>query len=191
MKPIGVLGLQGGYDPHLRMLAKLRIEAQKVSTLSEFDNISGLIIPGGESTTIGKLLVQHNLLEPLREKIRSGLCVFGTCAGLILLSHHAEGSVQPLFDVLDVDVKRNAYGRQSSSFEATVKLSGENLPLQMAGIFIRAPQITRVGAEVKVLASYEDLPVAVQQGRILAASFHPELTQDTTLHEVFIKLAQS
>ncbi|NNM53144.1 MAG: pyridoxal 5'-phosphate synthase glutaminase subunit PdxT [Spirochaetales bacterium] len=191
MKPIGVLSLQGGYDPHLKMLARLGVEAYKVSTLSEFDNISGLIIPGGESTTIGKLLVQHNLLEPLRERIRSGLCVFGTCAGLILLAHQAEGSVQPLFDVLDVDVKRNAYGRQSSSFEAIVKLVGENLPPQMAGIFIRAPQIIRIGSEVKVLASYEDFPVAVQQGRIMAASFHPELTQDTALHEAFVKLAQS
>ncbi len=190
MKPIGVLGLQGGYDPHLRMLAQLGVEAHKVSVLSEFDNLSGLIIPGGESTTIGKLLVQHNLLEPLREKIRSGLCVFGTCAGLILLAHQAEGSVQPLFDVLDVDVKRNAYGRQSSSFEAIVKLVGKDLPPQMAGIFIRAPQITRVGSGVTILANYEDLPVAVQQGRIMAASFHPELTQDTALHEAFVKLAQ-
>ncbi len=191
MKPVGVLGLQGGYDPHLRMLSTLGVEAHKVSTLEEIDHISGLIIPGGESTTIGKLLVLHNLLEPLRKKIQAGLCVFGTCAGLILLSHQAEGSAQPLLNVLDVDVKRNAYGRQIYSFEAQVKLQGENLPPYMAGIFIRAPQITRVGSRVRILASYEDLPVAVQQENILAASFHPELTQDTALHQAFLRLMKS
>jgi 5'-phosphate synthase pdxT subunit len=169
------------------MLKSLNAEAYPVKTLAEIDSVRGLVLPGGESTTIGKLLVLHGLFDPLRERIMAGLPIFGTCAGLILLSKKALGSSQPLLEVLDVDVQRNAYGRQIESFETQVELLW-GAQAQSSAIFIRAPQIVRLGESVKVLARHENRPVAVQQGKILAASYHPELTENTALHQLFLSL---
>lgn len=184
---VGVLALQGGYDPHVRSLERLRVKAVKVKSWAEIDQVDALVIPGGESTTIGKLLHIHGLLEPLRAKIQDGLPVFGTCAGMILLSKKAEGMEQPLLGVLDVTVLRNAYGSQTESYEAKVELVGQKQK-SMLGIFIRAPRITEVGPEVKTVALYEGVPVCVRQGNLLAASFHPELTEDLSLHRYFMAM---
>lgn len=189
MKPvIGVLCLQGGYDSHLRMLQRLKVKTLRVLVPEDLEKTDGLIIPGGESTTIGKLLVFHNLLEPLQEKIRRGYPVFGTCAGMIMLSSGVEGPQQILVGGMDYRVKRNAYGRQIESFDAKVPVEGIHPGKLVQGIFIRAPQISTLGPSVQILGSFEDLPVLVRQGKLLAASFHPELTEDTTIHKYFLSM---
>lgn len=188
MRRIGVLALQGGFDPHLRALSPLNVEAVLVRSWAEIEATDALIIPGGESTTIGKLLVLHGLMHPLQDRIRAGFPVFGTCAGLILLSKRALGREQPLLGVLDVDVSRNAYGRQTESFETSVPFVVDEQVKDLPAVFIRAPQIARVGTGVDVLAQFEDSPVCVRQGKILAASFHPELTQSPVLHDYFLSL---
>jgi 5'-phosphate synthase pdxT subunit len=185
---IGVLALQGGFDPHLRTLKALGVDARPVKTLEEIKSTQGLILPGGESTTIGKLFMLLGLLEPLRALLAGGFPVFGTCAGLILLSKKAVGRDQPLLQVLDVDVARNAYGRQTESFETTLPFADGTLTRDVPAIFIRAPQIARQGPLVKTLATYEGLPVCVRQGSILASSFHPELTGSPVLHDYFLSL---
>ena len=188
MKTIGVLALQGGFDPHLRILKALGIKAVAVRTLQEIRATDGLILPGGESTTIGKLLVLRNLLAPLKALLEEGFPVFGTCAGLILLSFNAVGREQPLLKVLDVDVARNAYGRQPESFETTLPFLDGTVSSPLPAVFIRAPQIVRVGPGVETLCSYEGLPVCVRQKTILGASFHPELTGNPSLHSYFLSL---
>ena len=156
--------------------------------------MGALIIPGGESTTIGRLATLYGLMEPLRERIEAGMPVFGTCAGMILLASATTGPVQPQLGVLDVVVERNAFGRQVDSFEADLDVYGLEDP--MRAVFIRAPWIDKVGAEVEILATVEDPggggahPVVVQQDRILATSFHPELTDDDRLHTMLIELAE-
>jgi len=182
------LALQGGFDPHLRAFKALGVDAAPVRTLAEIQARDGLVIPGGESTTIGKLLVLHGLLEPLRTLFSAGFPVFGTCAGLILLSKKAVGKDQPLLEVLDVDVARNAYGRQTESFETTLPFDDGHRTLEVPAVFIRAPQIVRVGAGVSTLATYEGMPVCVRQGVLLASSFHPELTGSPILHDYFLSL---
>ena len=188
MKRVGVLSLQGGFDPHLRSLKGLGVEAVPVRTYEEIRSKDALVIPGGESSTIGKLMVLHGLLAPLRDLLTGGFPVFGTCAGMILLSKKAVGKDQPLLEVLDVDVARNAYGRQTESFETTLPFNAGSNLLQVPAIFIRAPQIVRTGPGVQTLAEYEGLPVCVLQGSILAASFHPELTDSPALHDYFLSL---
>lgn len=183
MNTTGVLALQGGFDAHLRTLNRIGADARPVRTIEEISKNSALIIPGGESTTIGKLLVQHDMLDRLRGMIQDGLPVFGTCAGMILLSVGAVSYDQPLLKVLDITVSRNAYGRQTSSFEAVLDFRGTEVP----ALFIRAPQIVTCGDNVKTLISFENLPVLVRSGHILAASFHPELTDDTSIHKFFLK----
>lgn len=154
---------------------------------NDVDGIDGLIIPGGESTTIGKLMVDFELLEPIRQRIREGMPVFGTCAGMILLADRITGSSQPRIGLLDIEVNRNAYGRQVVSFEADlpVTFTGE----RVRGVFIRAPQIVELGPDVEVLGLFEDRPVIVRQQNILACSFHPELTDDTRTHEYYLAMA--
>jgi len=188
VKSIGVLALQGGFDPHVRMLRALGVDAAGVRTMDEIQSRQGLVIPGGESTTIGKLLDLHRLFDPLQALLAQGFPVFGTCAGLILLAKTAVGREQKLLGTLDVDVARNAYGRQTESFEAEFPFQTAAGPVTIPAIFIRAPQIVRVGADVTVLASYEQQPVCVRQGSVLAASFHPELTEATAVHDYFVSL---
>lgn len=180
---IGVLAMQGAFQRHGQVITVLGHRSIEVRQGSELDAVEGLIIPGGESTTIGKLLVKNNLIEPLRERILSGMPVFGTCAGMILLSKNA-GIDQPLLATMDITVERNAYGRQKESFESafTVQvIDGE----PFTGIFIRAPRILSTGPGVEILARFEDSPVLVKEGNMLAASFHPELTGDMRIHEFF------
>ncbi len=186
MQRIGVLGLQGDYDKHRSMLTGLGVEVEVVVDREGIERIDGLIIPGGESTTMGKLMVSYNLLDSLRRRIEGGMPVFGTCAGMILLAEHIEASDQPRIGLLDVRVNRNAYGRQIASFEADISVSFGATPVR--GVFIRAPIVTKVGSNVDILGEFESRPVLVRQGSMLASSFHPELTEDTRVHEYFLSL---
>jgi len=185
VRTVGVLAIQGAYHKHSEAVRKLGINSVEVRTAEDIDVIDGLIIPGGESTTIGKLLVKNNLLDPIKKRIDNGMAVFGTCAGMILLAKSVPGREQPLLGVMDISVERNAYGRQIDSFEAVFPVKGiSGNPVN--GIFIRAPKIIEVSENVEVLASYENVPVLVRQGNILASSFHPELSDDLRIHSYFI-----
>ena len=194
MARIGVLALQGAFREHAAALRRLGADVCEVRQLKDMEGLEGMVIPGGESTTIGKLLVDLGMMEPLRQRILDGMPVYGSCAGLILLCKDIEDSDQPRLGVLDATVRRNAFGRQVDSFETTLPVKGLDAPVQ--GVFIRAPLITRVGADVDVLARVDMAPhggtgeeiVAVRQGRILATSFHPELTPDTRLHRYFLDM---
>jgi len=190
---IGVLAIQGDFAEHIVMLKRLGVETTEVRLPLHLDGLDGLIMPGGESTTIGKLSVDFGLLEPLREFGKSH-AVWGTCAGAIFLSKDARRD-QPLLSLMDITVARNAFGRQVDSFEADLEIATLIQATQSAApyhaIFIRAPIIESVSSEVKVLATLPDgRIVAAQQGKLLATSFHPELTDDTRFHEFFLSLAK-
>ena len=186
VKPrVGVLALQGDVPEHLRAAEQAGAAAVPVRRRATLNEVDALILPGGESTTLGKLLERYDLMEPIRARARAGMPILGTCAGLILLAREIEGSDQPRLGLLDVIVRRNAYGRQVQSFEADIDVRGIG---EMRAVFIRAPRVERVGDEVEVLARHNDEPVIVRQGRILLAAFHPELTGDDRLHRLFIDL---
>ena len=186
MKSVGVLALQGDVREHLNLLDSLGVATAEVKKPQQLALVDALVIPGGESTTIGKMAVRFGLFEPLRLAIEAGLPVYGTCAGMILLSGTVIDADQPLLGSLDVLVRRNAFGRQNESFEAGVDVEGLSDPFR--GVFIRAPWVEKVGAEVEVLGSVDDHPVMVRQGRILATSFHPELTGDGRIHQMLLDL---
>jgi pyridoxal 5'-phosphate synthase pdxT subunit len=173
---IGVLALQGNFREHAAMLRRLGADPVEVRKPEQLEGLEGLVIPGGESTAIMRLVRLYGLEEAIREFTRP---VFGTCAGMILLDRNHLG-------VLDLEVARNAYGRQVASFEADLALAGEAEPLR--GVFIRAPRVAEVGTEVEVLAELDGEPVLLREGRVLVASFHPELTDDTRVHERFLDL---
>lgn len=188
---IGVLALQGAFIEHERMLRRLGHQVTQVRLPQHLDSIDRLIIPGGESTTIGKLLVTYNLIEPIRERARREMPIWGTCAGMILLAKEiAEGRPegQPALALMDITARRNAFGRQLDSFEADLKI--EDLgSAPFRAVFIRAPLIDKVGAGVEPLAKLDDSRiVAARQGRLLATAFHPELTNDPRLHELFLDM---
>lgn len=186
-KRIGVLSLQGAFAKHIEIIKKLGCAAYEVNTPEEINKVDALIIPGGESTTMGKLLTVNSMISPLLERVKSGMPLFGTCAGMILMAEKISGSHQPHLSVMSIEVERNAYGRQKESFEAEFKV--RNLPgSEFTGVFIRAPRIITTGPEVEVLAEFEGTPVMVRQGNLLASSFHPELTGDTRVHELFISM---
>jgi 5'-phosphate synthase pdxT subunit len=185
-KPVGVLALQGDFAEHLSVLERLGIAVIEVRKGSELDSVSGLIIPGGESTTILKLLDRFTLTDSLKRRIAEGMPVFGTCAGAIVLARETSDGEPPL-GVLDIEVKRNAYGRQVDSFEAPVVVDGIGV---IEGVFIRAPVITEVGGDVEVLATLDGVPVLVRQGAILASSFHPEMTDESYLHTYFVEMIE-
>jgi len=184
-RTIGVLAIQGAYHKHSQALQNLGINYIEVRAAGDLDIIDGLIIPGGESTTIGKLLARNDLIAPVRKRIIDGMAVFGTCAGMILLAKSVPGSEQPLLEVMDISVERNAYGRQIDSFEAEFTVKGISGGA-VNGIFIRAPKIISSSEDVDILASYNNIPVLVRQKNILAASFHPELSDDIRIHSYFI-----
>jgi len=184
MTRIGVLALQGDVREHLRILDGLGIDAVTVKKPTELSTVDGLVIPGGESTTIGKMAVRFGLLEPLRTSIQDGLPVYGTCAGMIFLACAVTEGDQPLLGVLDVVVKRNAFGRQNESFEANLEIDGLDSPFH--AVFIRAPWIDKVGSEVEVLSSVDEHPVMVRHDNVMATSFHPELTGDERIHQMFL-----
>lgn len=184
MSRVGVLALQGDVREHMRILETLGADAISVKTPEQLDSIDALVIPGGESTTIGKMAVRFGLLEPLRSAAESGLPVYGTCAGMILLAGTVTEGDQPLLGVLDVVVKRNAFGSQNESFEADLDIEGLDTPFH--AVFIRAPWIEKVGSEVEILSEFDDHPVMVRQGSLLATSFHPELTGDGRIHQMLL-----
>jgi 5'-phosphate synthase pdxT subunit len=189
---IGVLALQGAFIEHEHVLARLGVQPVEVRLPEHLEGLAGLIIPGGESTTIGLLAQKWGLLEPLREFARSGRPIWGTCAGMILMAREVVDGVpgQPLLELVDITVRRNAFGRQVDSFEADLPVSVLGNP-PFHAVFIRAPVIERVGAGVDVLAALENgRAVAVQQGNLLATAFHPELTRDERFHRYFLKLAK-
>ena len=192
MTNIGVLALQGDVAEHQAMLAASGANPSLVKRVDQLDELDGLIIPGGESTTIGKLLRRFDLLEPLRGRVRTGFPVFGTCAGMILLADDVgdAASDQPTIGGMDISVLRNAFGRQRESFETDLNVPTVGTdPLH--AVFIRAPVITRVGNDVTVLASLEDgRTVAARQENLLVASFHPELTDDSRLHQYFVEMVR-
>ncbi|HKH31011.1 MAG TPA: pyridoxal 5'-phosphate synthase glutaminase subunit PdxT [Gaiellaceae bacterium] len=175
---IGVLAVQGNFREHATVLRRLGAEPVEVRKADQLDDLDGLIIPGGESTAITRLMRLYGIEEAIR---RFGGPVFGTCAGMILLDRDHLGLV-------DVEVARNAYGRQVSSFEADLQLVGEDEPLR--GVFIRAPRVTEAGPNVEVLATHDGTPVLLRDGRFLVASFHPELTDDARVHERFLQLVE-
>ena len=189
MPVIGVLALQGASETHLRALTAVGCEARPVRTPDDLDLVDGVVIPGGESTTMSKLLGLNELQAPLQRRLDSGMPAFGTCAGLILLAATVlDGrSDQVSFGVLDLDVRRNAFGRQVDSFETELDLPVLGAP-PLHAVFIRAPWVERVGADVSVLAEVDGHPVAVRQGPVLATSFHPELTDDHRLHRLFVSV---
>ncbi|MBX6390045.1 MAG: pyridoxal 5'-phosphate synthase glutaminase subunit PdxT [Frankia sp.] len=186
---IGVLALQGDVREHARALTAAGAQPVEVRRPAELAGVDGLILPGGESTTIGRLLRIFGLLEPLRAAVADGLPVYGSCAGMILLAADIlDGRPdQPLIGGLDVVVRRNAFGRQVDSFEADLHVVGVDGP-PVHAVFIRAPWVEKVGDGVSVLASVGEHPVAVRQGNLLATSFHPELTGDTRMHELFVSM---
>jgi 5'-phosphate synthase pdxT subunit len=175
---IGVLALQGGFEAHAKALEEVGARTRVVRTPADLDGLDGLVIPGGESTTMTLGIEREQLAEPLRDFIRSGRPTLGTCAGLIMLDRDHLG-------LLDVSVRRNAFGRQLSSFEADLALEGE--PLH--AVFIRAPWVDEVGDDVEVLAEVDGHPVAVRQGNVLAVAFHPELTDERRLHRWLLEHA--
>lgn len=187
MKTIGVLALQGAFEKHMEKIEKIGAVPLNVRNEKELDTIDALIIPGGESTTIGKLLVRFNMLQKIKSLIEKGLPVFGTCAGMILLAKDIENSDQVRIGKMDIKVSRNAYGSQTESFETQIQVP-EIKKSCVKAIFIRAPRIVSVEKNVDVLSVYENTPVFIRQNNMLAASFHPELTDDTSIHEYFLKM---
>jgi pyridoxal 5'-phosphate synthase pdxT subunit len=190
---IGVLALQGAFIEHIEVIRKLQTEAREVKLPRDLEGLEGLIIPGGESTTILKLMHEYALFHPLKDKIKAGLPVLGTCAGMICLAgrvfNSQESHLEPLA-VMDIEVKRNAFGRQVDSFETDLVITKLG-PDPFHAVFIRAPIIAAVKLQVKVLALLPDgVIVAAQQDNILVTSFHPELTGDPRLHQYFLKIAQ-
>jgi len=187
---IGVLALQGDYQKHIDVLRRLGVEAVPVRTADEVRELDGLIIPGGESTTIGKLMKRFGVDDAIIEKVQAGMPLYGTCAGLILMANDIEDSDQDTLGLLDMTVRRNAFGRQVDSFETDMQVA-ELGPDPIRAVFIRAPFVTEVRNGAKTLASINGKPVLIQQGKLLASSFHPELTDDTRLHEYFLGLVAS
>jgi pyridoxal 5'-phosphate synthase pdxT subunit len=189
---VGILALQGDFREHLQVFQRLRVPARPVRLPEHLDEVDRLILPGGESTTIGKLLVAYRLLEPLRQRAGRDLAVWGTCAGAILMAQQitaGEAQGQPLLGIMDIAVQRNGYGSQINSFEANLPLPALGEP-PFRGVFIRAPVITSVGKGVDVLGHLPENGsiVAARQGRLLAATFHPELSSDDRFHRYFLEL---
>ncbi|AJG40335.1 glutamine amidotransferase [Thermotoga sp. RQ7] len=186
---IGVLGVQGDVREHVEALHKLGVETLIVKLPEHLDMVDGLILPGGESTTMIRILKEMNMDERLVERINDGLPVFATCAGVILLAKRINNYKQEKLGVLDIAVERNAYGRQVESFETFIEIPAIGKD-PFRAIFIRAPKIVETGKSVEILAYHEDDPVLVKEGKILASTFHPELTDDLRLHRYFLEMVK-
>lgn len=186
---IGVLALQGDFEAHMKMLGSLGVSAHLVRLPEEVRQSDGLIIPGGESTTIGKLIHRIGLEDSIYERAQAGMPIYGTCAGLILLAKEIESSDQFRLGLLDICVARNAFGRQIDSFEANIPVPaiGE---IPVRGVFIRAPYVKEAYASVEILGRYEGKIVAVRQGSLLGSAFHPELTSDSRFHSLFLEMVE-
>lgn len=180
---VGVLALQGDFEAHAKVLARIGAEPVEVRTREDLESVVGLVIPGGESTTMGKLAAACGLVSPLRKRAEQGMPIYGTCAGMIVCARRViDGDA--LLGVVDMTVRRNAYGRQVDSFEADVEMAGLET---VHAVFIRAPWVEEVGPGVEVLASHDGHPVAARQGSVLVTSFHPELTGDDRIHRLFVE----
>ena len=190
MKRVGVLALQGDFDAHVKAVERAGAAAVEVRSAADLEDLDGLIIPGGESTTMLKLLCEENLMEPLRQFGRRRP-IFGTCAGAILLANEVSSPAQESLGLIDIGVERNAYGRQIDSRVSSVTPEAEfqsrTAPGDMEAVFIRAPIIRRVGNAARVLARYQGDPVLVEEGRHMVATFHPELSTDRRVHELFLQ----
>ena len=198
---VGVLSIQGDVQENM-LSAKSAIDelgldgnVVDVRTPEEISQLDGLIIPGGESTTIGQLSLVNGSLKVLKEKIQSGMPVLGICAGMIMLSNTANDKIvgktdQPLLDILDIKLERNSFGRQKQSFESNISMDSINIP-KFNGVFIRAPSVSDVGSDVEVLSKFNERIVAVKKGNVIGTAFHPELTKDTALHKYFINLVNT
>lgn len=198
---VGVLSIQGDVQENM-LSAKFAIDelgldgnVVDVRTPEEISQLDGLIIPGGESTTIGQLSLVNGSLKALKEKIQSGMPVLGICAGMIMLSNTANDKIigktdQPLLDILDIKLERNSFGRQKESFESDISMDSINIP-KFNGVFIRAPSVSDVGSDVEVLSKFNERIVAVKKGNVIGTAFHPELTEDTALHKYFINLVNT
>jgi 5'-phosphate synthase pdxT subunit len=180
----GVLALQGDFREHARVFADLGASPIEVRTSEELAGVDALAIPGGESTTISKLARSVGLVEPIVERADAGMPILGTCAGMIVMARRVEG-LEPLLSLVDVTVRRNAYGRQVDSFEADLDVAGVDDPVR--GVFIRAPVVEDVGEGVRVLARLDGAPVVLEQGNLVVASFHPELVGETRLHDYLLR----
>lgn len=197
---IGVLGIQGDVQENIisatKALEDLNINGNviNVKTSEDIQKIDGLILPGGESTTIGQLSLVNSSLKVIKEKISKGMPVFGICAGMILLSKSADDRVvgktnQPLLEILDIKLERNSFGRQRESFEADLAMDSLNIP-KFRGVFIRAPSVSDAGSDVQVISKFNEKIVAVKKGNVIGTSFHPELTSDVSLHKYFVNLVK-
>ena len=191
MASIGVLAIQGDVLEHRKMLDSIGIESSEVRLPEHLDDLDGLIIPGGESTTIVQLIDIYELRTPLVDKVNEGLAVWGTCAGMIVIAKNLNDKRPNPLGLMDIEVSRNAFGRQIDSFETDLDIHGIDGP-PMHAIFIRAPLVTQIGSGLEILAEVgEGKPVAVKQNRLLATSFHPELTADSRMHSMFVDIAHS
>jgi pyridoxal 5'-phosphate synthase pdxT subunit len=179
----GVLALQGDFREHARVFADAGASPVEIRTPEQLAGVDCLAIPGGESTTISKLARVYDLVEPIRDRARAGMPILGTCAGMIVLATEVIDG-DPLLGLMDIGVRRNAYGRQVDSFEADLDVEGVAHPVR--GVFIRAPWIERVGPDVRVLSTFEERPVVLEQGNLVVASFHPELVGETGLHRYLL-----
>ncbi|MFC0525937.1 pyridoxal 5'-phosphate synthase glutaminase subunit PdxT [Pontibacillus salicampi] len=188
MTKVGVLGLQGAVREHVRSLEANGVEGVIVKRVDQLEELDGLIIPGGESTTMRRLIDKYHFLEPLKQFAKAGKPVFGTCAGLILLAANIKGTNQSHLALMNMTVERNAFGRQRESFEASLDING--VADGYEAVFIRAPYIAEVGAGVDVLATYQGKIVAAQEGTFLVCAFHPELTEDHRLTGHFVKMVK-
>ena len=182
----GVLALQGDVHEHAAMLEACGATPVLIRTGDQLETVDVLAIPGGESTAMSKLARQHGLVEPLRARAAEGMPVFGTCAGMILMAQAVIGG-EPLLGLMDIEIERNAYGRQVDSFEADLDVKGVG---PVRGVFIRAPVVTNVGQGVEVLAEHAGKPAVVRQGRLIASAFHPEIAGDPRLHQLLLELAE-
>ena len=195
---VGILSIQGDVRENLRSVKKaieesgINANVIEVKIPDDIEKLDGLIIPGGESTTIGQLSLVNGSMKIIKDKIQAGMPVLGICAGMILLSSTAKDRIvggidQPLLNVLDVKLERNSFGRQGESFESDISLNSIGIS-KFNGVFIRAPSVTEVGNDVEILSEFDDKIIAVKQGNIIGTSFHPELTQDASLHKYFLSL---
>ncbi|MED3932284.1 pyridoxal 5'-phosphate synthase glutaminase subunit PdxT [Priestia megaterium] len=188
MVKVGVLGLQGAFREHAQALEAAGAEAIIIKKVEQLDEVDGLILPGGESTVMRRLIDKYDFMEPLRQFAQAGKPVFGTCAGLILLAGQVADREEPHLGVMDITVARNSFGRQRDSFEAALNI--KDIGEDFIGVFIRAPHIVEVGENVEVLAMHNDRIVAARQGQFLGCSFHPELTDDARMAQYFVAMVE-
>jgi 5'-phosphate synthase pdxT subunit len=186
MPKVGVIAIQGDFDKHLDSLRAIDAEGVEVRTPEDLAGADRIIIPGGESTTVGMLMERFGLGQAIREKAAQGAPVWGTCMGMILMAHEVEGRSQYTLDLLDITIRRNAFGAQVHSFEDQVAITG--MDSTVTGVFIRAPIVTQLGKGVECLGEYDGKVVAVRSGNLIGTSFHPELTADRRMHEWFVSL---